>query len=421
MKRFDVILIGAGNRGQTYTDVMGALPEKFRIVGVADVLENHRRSIQKKHGFPEERMYDTWEEILSVPKFADIAVISTLDAMHREPAIRALELGYDLLLEKPVAPNEEGCIAIWEKARACGRKVIVCHVLRYTPFYAKVKELLDADTIGDVMTVVHTEGVGNIHQSHSFVRGNWGNSQKSSPMLLQKSCHDLDLLQWLVGQKCTRIQSFGSLNYFKKENAPAGAPERCIDGCPHADTCYYNAVKLYLDDKENMWFRTVSTGKVDPTDADVEQALRTTQYGKCVFKCDNDVVDHQVVNMEFANGVTASFTMSAFNFNGRKSNIMGTKGEMFLDFETDEIKIFRFSTREFETICTADGPVDGTVVGGHGGGDPGIIDALYDYMTGAKAAEEVSEIGISCENHRLVFAAERSRLSGNVESISPLE
>ena len=231
---------------------------------------------------------------------------------------------------------------------------------------------------------------------------------------------DIDLLQWLMKKKCTKIQSFGSLKYFRRENAPADAPERCIDGCPHAETCPYNAVKLYLDDKNNMWFRTTSTGKVDPTDADVEYTLRHTQYGKCVFKCDNDVVDHQVVNMEFADKSTASFTMSCFNYNGRKSNIMGTKGEMFLDFEGDVIRIFHFEGRWWETIHT-NGRVDGTLVGGHGGGDPGIVNALYDYMTGAKTADEVSEIGISCENTRLVFAAERSRLNGDVETIVPLD
>lgn len=417
MKQFDVILIGAGNRGEIYTDIMGAQPDKFRVVGVADPLENHRANIQKKHSLPDGRVYSDWAEILRQPKFADVAIIATQDRMHFEPAMKALELGYDVMLEKPAAPTEEECIALWKRARECGRKMIVCHVLRYTPFWSKVKALLNADVIGEVVNLVHTEGVGNIHQSHSFVRGNWGNTADSCFMLLAKSCHDIDLIQWLVNQKCTKVQSFGSLSYFREENAPALAPERCIDGCPYGDTCYYNAVKLYLDDKKNMWFRTTSTGKVDPTDADVEQMLRTTQYGKCVFKCNNDVVDHQVVNMAFENGATASFTMSAFNFWGRKMNIMGTKGEMFLDFDGDEIKIFRFDTRKFEILHSA----DEAPVSGHGGGDTGIVTALYDYLTGVKNADEVSEIQISCENHRLVFAAERSRLNGTVETVTPLE
>ena len=420
MKQLKVILIGAGNRGEIYTDIMKAMPEKFRVVAVADAKENHRKNIQKKHDLPDDRVFHTWEDLLALPKLADVAVIATQDAMHFAPAMKALELGYDVLLEKPMARTEEECIAMRNQAKKYGRKFMVCHVLRYTPFYSRVKELIDEDTIGDIVSIVHTEGVGNIHQSHSFVRGNWGNTERSNFMLLAKSCHDIDLLQWLMNKKCSKIQSFGSLKYFRRENAPEGAPERCIDGCPYAESCPYNSVKLYLDDKKNMWFRTTSTGKVDPTDEDVEKALRNTQYGKCVFKCDNDVVDHQVVNMEFDDHSTASFTMCCFNYGGRKSNIMGTKGEMFLDFENDEIRIFRFDTRQWETVHTADGPVNGTVVGGHGGGDPGIVNALYDYITGVKTADEVSEIGISCENHRLAFAAERSRRSGIVETITPL-
>ena len=417
-RRFTVALIGAGNRGEIYTDIMKGMPEKFQVVAVADPNENHRRNIQNKHSLPENRVFENWEQLLAQPKLADIAVITTQDRLHYAPAMKALADGYDVLLEKPLACTEEQCIDLLDQARRYQRKLMVCHVLRYTPFYSRVKELIDSDVLGDIVSIVHIEGLGNIHQSHSYVRGNWGNTERSNFMLLAKSCHDIDLIQWLMKKKCTKLQSFGDLRYFRRENAPEGAPERCIDGCPYADTCYYNAVKLYLDDKENTWFRTTSTGKVNPTDEDVEKALRNTQYGKCVFKCDNDVVDHQVVNMEFADKSTASFTMCCFNYNGRKSNIMGTKGEMFLDFEGDEIRIFHFEGRWWETIHTK-GPVDGTLVGGHGGGDPGIVRALYDYMTGAKSADEVSEIGISCENTRLVFAAERSRLKGDVETITP--
>lgn len=357
---------------------------------------------------------------MAQPKLAGIAVIATQDWLHYEPAMKALADGYDVLLEKPLACTEEQCINLRDEAHKYGRKVMVCHVLRYTPFYSRVKQIIDDDVVGDIVSIVHSEGVGNIHQSHSFVRGNWGNTKRSNFMLLAKSCHDIDLLQWLMKKKCARIQSFGSLKYFCRENAPEGAPERCIDGCPYADTCCYNSVKLYLDDKENAWFRTTSTGIIDPTDADVEDALRNTQYGKCVFKCDNDVVDHQVVNMVFEDNSTASFTMCCFNHGGRKSNIMGTKGEILLDFENDEIRIFHFEGRWWETIHTA-GPVDETLVCGHGGGDTGIVNALYDYVTGAKNADVVSEIDISCANTRLVFAAERSRQSGGVETIVSLE
>lgn len=409
MTQLNVIVIGAGQRGKIYTDVMATLPERFRVVGVAEPVQANREYIRQKHQVPQENCFTSWEDILSRPRFADVAIISTQDKMHYAPAMKALELGYDLLLEKPVAPTARECMEIWQQAERCGRKVMVGHVLRYTSFYSRVKQLLEEGVIGEVMNIVHTEGVGNLHQSHSFVRGHWGNEAESAPMLLAKSCHDLDLLQWLMDDRCESVQSFGSRRHFREENAPQGAPQRCIDGCPHAEHCYYNAVKLYLDDKKNMWFRTASTGLVDPTDADVLQALQTTQYGKCVYRCDNDVVDHQVVNLEFAKGGTVSFTMSAFNKGGRKSNIMGTQGEMFLDFEGDEIKIFRFDTRQFDIVHTRTGAVSG-----HGGGDDGIINALYDYLTGKKTAQQVSEIGISCRNHLLVFAAEQARHDRNV-------
>ena len=416
MKQLRVIVLGAGQRGQTYTDVMATLPDQFRVVGVAEPVEANREYIRQKHGIPEENCVSSWEELLDRPCFADVAIIATQDKMHYAPAMKALELGYDLLLEKPVAPTAKECMDIWRQAERYGRKVMVCHVLRYTSFYSKVKQLLDEGVIGDVMTIVHTEGVGNLHQSHSFVRGHWGNEEDSAPMLLAKSCHDVDLLQWLMNDQCDQIQSFGSLRYFRAENAPAGAPQRCIDGCPHGETCYYNAVKLYLEDKKNLWFRGAATGLIAPTDEDVLHALKTTQYGQCVFRCDNDVVDHQVVNLEFAKGGTVSFTMSAFNKGGRKSNIMGTKGEMFLDFEADEIKIFHFDTRQFEILNTRTGAVSG-----HGGGDDGIVSALYDYLTGVKTADQVSEIGISCRNHLLVFAAEQARQQATVVCAAAFE
>ncbi len=418
MKRIRVILIGAGNRGTIYTDIMSKLSEQYEVVGVADAIEEHRTYIQTKHGFSKDACFASWEDILAIPKFADVAIVSTQDSLHYAPAMKALEVGYDLLLEKPVAVTEEQCINIYKQAKRFGRKVMVCHVLRYTAFYEKVKALIDAGEVGDIISIVHEECVGNVHQSHSYVRGNWGNTEQSNFMLLTKSCHDLDLIQWLINKKCTKLQSFGNLSYFKRENAPEGAPEYCVHGCPQADICPYNAVKLYLEDKENMWFRTTATKKVAPTDEDVLEAITNTQYGRCVYKCDNDVVDHQTVNMEFENQSTAIFTMCAFNKGGRRTHVMGTKGEMLCDFEGDEIRLYRFEDRQTELFHPAETPIDGTLAGGHGGGDTGIVHALYDYLTGSKTEEEVSGIGISCENHRLVFAAEKSRLTNSIISIT---
>ena len=422
MEPLKVIVIGAGGRGCCYTNIMHKYPDKFKVVGVAEPIDDRRNYIKEFHGVPEENCHLTWETILNVPKFADIAIISTMDQLHTAPALKALELGYDLLLEKPVAPTPEECGMIYNKAKEMNAKVMVCHVLRYTLFYKRLKEILDEGTIGDIISVEHIEAVGNIHQSHSFVRGNWGNSGRSSFMLLQKCCHDLDILQWLLDKKCSKIQSFGSLKYFKRENAPAGSPERCHEGCPVGDTCYYNAMKLYYDDKGNGWFRGSACGTAkNPDDEKVMEALKTTQYGKCIFKCDNDVVDHQIVNMEFDDDTTVSMTMCAFTKGGRKTHFMGTKGELWVNNEArsdDEKFIFySFDTHSYEALPAQGSIAGNSIIEGHGGGDSGIVDALYKYETGEYTAEQVSEIGISCSNHLLVFAAEQSRTEGSIVDI----
>lgn len=420
MKQFSAIVIGAGSRGRGYTDIMASSPEKFKIIGVAEPIEDRRNYIKEKHGIDNAHCFDTWEKILDIPKFADIAIICTMDRMHTAPALKALELGYDLLLEKPVAPTAEECKTILDKANETGRKVIVCHVLRYTPFFMKLKKIIDDNLLGEIVSIEHMEAVGNIHQSHSFVRGNWGNEGRSSFMLLQKCCHDLDILQWLLDKDCKRIQSFGSCSYFRRENAPENSPERCIEGCPIADTCCYNAVKLYYDDKKNDWFRCAATLKAHPTDEDVEYALKNSQYGKCVYKCDNNVVDHQTVNMEFEGGTTATLTMCAFTKGGRRTRVMGTKGELtaVMDAPADKaFEFYDFTTRKTETLEVELPILGDSIVNGHGGGDDGIINALYCYLTDELGKNEVSEIEISCKNHMLAFAAEESRLSGNVINI----
>lgn len=420
MEPIKVILIGAGDRGTTYTNIMGQSPERFKVVAVAEPIDNRRENIRKKHNCPEENCVNTWEDLLNRPKFADLAIIATMDRLHFEPAMKALELGYDILLEKPVSPSPEECGMIYKQAEKYGRKVMVCHVLRYTPYFMQIKKFIDDGLLGKVISINHTEAVGNIHQSHSFVRGNWGNSKRASFMLLQKCCHDIDILQWLVGKECTKIQSFGALSYFREENAPEGAPERCLEGCPEYDTCPYNSVKLYYDDKKNGWFRCASTQKVNPTDEDVMEALKTTQYGKCIFKCDNDVVDHQTVNMEFSDKTTVVLTMCAFTKGGRYSDIMGTKGMLHCEMRATDGKQFYFydyDTKEYRYLDSDIEIAGDSITSGHGGGDYGIIKALYQYLTGEIDKENVSEIGISCYNHLLVFAAEDSRISGKVIEI----
>ncbi len=412
-KVLNVVLIGAGNRGETYTNFMAETEGKFKVVAVAEPIESRRNLIKEKHQIPDEMCFEDWKPLLAMGKIADIAIISTMDRQHLEPTMAAIDCKYDILLEKPVSPDPVECQKIALHAEEVGVKIVVCHVLRYTPLFMTIKNLINEGKLGDIISINHEECVGHVHQSHSFVRGNWGNSKKSSPMLLQKSCHDMDILQWLVGKKCKKVQSFGALTYFKRSNAPEGSPEYCIEGCPHADKCVYNSVKLYLDNKKNTWFRTTSTREANPTDEMVEHAMRTTQYGKCVFKCDNDVVDHQTVNLLFEDDVTVTFTMNAFNRGGRFIHIMGTKGELHASMASDEapITLYDLEARKLHEIPV--GGKDG-LNNGHGGGDAGIVNSLYEYLTGTYTGCSISDIRTSVNNHLIVFAAEESRANGTV-------
>ena len=415
LKTLKVILIGAGSRGQAYTNLMQN--DKFKVVAVAEPESNEREYIKNLHNIPDEMCFETWEPLLDLEKIADVAIIATVDSMHYAPAMKAIERGYNLLLEKPVAPTAQECADIANAAKARGVKILVCHVLRYTKFFSKIKELINDGALGKVVSIHHSECVGNVHQSHSFVRGNWGNTAKSANMLLAKSCHDIDIIQWLIGSKCKQVQSFGSLTHFKRDNAPYDSPEYCIDGCPHGEECYYNAVKLYLEDEQNLWFRNACTKKVKPSNDEVEKALRTTQYGKCVFKCDNDVVDHQVVNLEFENGAVASFNMCCFNKGGRFIRIMGTDGELYGDIEGNMINYYSFKTKKNKIINPLEEILDGSIVGGHSGGDAGIVEILYKYLTEDYNVDMLSEIGISVYNHLITFAAEQSRIENKVINV----
>lgn len=413
-KKLNVILIGAGNRGCNYVRLAKEnCPEKLNVVAIADPELTRAREIIEAYDIPENMIFDDWKKILALPKFADAAIIATQDNNHFEPACEALKAGYDLLLEKPVAPTAKECLEISDLANSLGRKVVVCHVLRYTPFFGTVKHIIDSGRIGKVVNIVHTECVGNIHQSHSYVRGNWRDSKESSPMILAKSCHDLDIIQWLLGKECTRVQSFGSLSYFRPENAPEGAPEYCIQGCPHEKECLYSAVKIYKERQFPVWVRYV-TKKENATDEEIEKIISETNYGKCIFKCGNDVVDHQVVNLEYEGGETVSFTMSAFNKGGRKINVMGTLGELWANMSDKTVHVFDFKTREVETIDVLNYVKDESIVGGHGGGDLGIVKAFCEYLTGEYSGNAVSDITTSVNNHIAAFAAESSRLEGRV-------
>ena len=402
------IVIGAGQRGNAYADFAKQHPDKLQIIGAAEPNPVMLAAIRDKYTIPQENCFDTWEQVFEREKFADTAMICTQDRMHFEPVMAAIAKGYDILLEKPMVPTADECKIIADAADAAGVKVIVCHVLRYSPLFKTIKRIIDNGEIGDIVSMVHNENVGDIHASHSFVRGNWGNTAASAPMILAKSCHDMDIMQWLINKRCLRLNSFGGLSYFNIKNKPENAPPRCTDGCKVTD-CPYDARKLYLKDiwgYGKNWFRPVATGLPNPTDEEVLTALQTGPYGRCVFQTDNDVVDHQTVNMEFEGGITAIFSMSSLTPDiSRSLKIMGTKGQIRAHSSHDSIIVDYFSTRSSREVKVV-------AVGGHGGGDYGIMEAFCDYVSTGVAPDGISDARISAENHLLCFAAEESRLSG---------
>lgn len=422
MKKLTAIVVGAGQRGGIGYATLMKKTDTFDVVAVAEPIESRRNYVRDMHNIPEERCFSDWPGIFALGKIADVAVIATMDKYHLEPALLAIEAGYDILLEKPICENPEDTARIYLAAKKKGVRVVLCTVLRYIPLIMKLKDIVDSGRIGDIMSITHEECVGNIHQSHSFVRGNWGNSKRSSCMLLQKCCHDMDFLQWLIGKKCKKVQSFGHLTYFTEAYAPEGATERCTDGCPHVDTCPYSAIRLYYNRKDNAWFRDNAAGMKDPTDEQVMESLKNGPCGKCVYKTDNDVVDHQVVNMEFEGNVLVNFSMNAFNAGGRFTHIMGTKGEIkvALDGEDAPIQIYDIfhevdDKAEVEVVDVA--AAENTIQSGHGGGDIGIIKAFHAYINGEYDGKSIPTIAESYYNHMLTFAADEARITGEIVDV----
>lgn len=410
MKPVTAVVLGTGSRGSVYAGYAKEHPEQLQIIAVADPREDRRNMLADKLNLSESARFASWQALLAHPRMADCAFVCTLDDDHTEPAIKAMELGYHLLLEKPMSNTEEECRAIVAAAKRTNRTLAVCHVLRYTPFYMTLKNLIDRGEIGEVTTINQIENVGYWHQAHSFVRGNWRTVRETSPMLLQKSCHDMDIILWLMGKDCKRVQSFGSLRHFTAENAPERAPERCLDGCPHAESCPYYAPALYMDMNRTGWPVDVIT-----TDMSAEgrrKALEEGPYGRCVYHCDNDVVDRQVVNLEFEGGAVATFTMTGLSADfSRQLKIFGTRGQIEADMGTGEIILQRFG--EEKKIIPIDTDKEAS---GHGGGDFGIMQDFLHILRNGGESRSCAEV--SLQSHLICFAAEKSRKEKIVVELS---
>jgi predicted dehydrogenase len=459
-KTITAVIIGAGNRGK---DVYGRYaldhPNEVKIIAVAEPNSERRKQLAVPHEIPTKFQYKTWQQLFKQSRLADVAFICTQDQMHTQPALLALEQGYDVLLEKPMATNLDECILLVQKAKKTGKQLRIAHVLRYNRFFSTIYDIIQSGKLGKIITIDHRENISYFHMAHSFVRGNWSRKEDSSPMILAKSCHDFDILYWLIGEKPMRISSFGSLMHFNKNNAPSGVPKRCTDGCPAAAKCVYFAPRIYIDinpllhiarDSGSLYTRFLanlalnhprltlrlkrivpSLQKIDNYDGwpvstitdDLSlkgkwKALKTGPYGRCVYYCDNTVVDHQVTIIEFINKVTATFTMHGFSHTeGRTIRIDGTKATLIGEAQVKErIKLYNHLEGTEEVVINERMKIDPG--SGHGGGDGGLIRSFLHSIRNLKTEDELmTSAKASLESHLMAFAAEESRLNSKVSQM----
>ena len=440
-------IIGAGNRGRdTYGRWCLRNPDLARVVAVADPAESRRERLAAEHGIASDAAVADWRLLLARPQLADAVVVATPDREHAAPAIAALEAGYDVILEKPIAPTAAEVRAVGEAAGRSAGIVTVAHVLRYTAFFSLVKRLLDEGSIGELVTIEHAERIGYWHFAHSFVRGNWRNEALSSPMILAKACHDLDIVRWLAGARCTAVASFGGLHHFRPDQAPPGALDRCTDGirrCPAAAGCPFDAVRFYVERARDVMDWPISVVTDDPSPEGRLAALVTGPYGRCVYRADNDVPDHQVVALDFANGVRASLSVIGLTAdNTRTITLAGTRGELRGRLDTGEIEVRRFlpsvspdpaagawdrdeqgraAMRDDERILLRATP---RPIDGHGGGDDALMhDAIARLrarrgLSLADADDARTSLAVSLDSHAMAFAAERSRRERRVVELA---
>ena len=406
-KPITVITLGAGARGNVYGNYAVKYPQNLDIVGVAEPIKLRNERYTAKHNIPENNRFDTWERVFERPKFADAIIISTPDNLHYAPCMKALEMGYDILLEKPISPSEKECRDILQLAKKKNRIVAVCHVLRYAPYFIKLRELIQSGVLGKVVSVQHFEPIQHIHMSHSYVRGNGHNSKQTTPIILAKSCHDLDILRWMLGKPCKNIQAFGDLSWFKAENAPAGSTARCTDGCKVESSCPYSALNIYHRKRSWTYVFDLPENKAEHGEFILNQ-LKTTNYGRCVYRMENDQPDHYTTNILFEDNVTASFSMEAFtSYDGRRTRIMGTLGDVVGDMTSMTHTDF-LTGKKTEWKQESDG---------HGGGDWRLVNDWILAISKKDPSLLSSTIDQSIESHIMGFMAEKSRKTKKVMDV----
>lgn len=406
-KPLTAITLGAGSRGNVYGNYAVKYPDNLDIVGVAEPIKLRNERYAKKHNISEANRFDTWERVFERPKFADAIIITTPDRLHYAPCMKALEMGYDILLEKPIAPTEKECRDILSLAKKTNRIVAVCHVLRYAPYFIKLREIIQSGVLGKVVSIQHFEPIEHIHMSHSYVRGNWHSSKETTPIILAKSCHDLDIIRWMLGKPCRSIQAFGDLSWFKSANAPAGSTARCTDGCKVEKSCPYSALEIYHRKRSWTYVFDLPEKKEEQGDYILSQ-LKTTNYGRCVYRMDNDQPDHYTTNILFDDNVTASFSMEAFtSYAGRRTRVMGTLGDVVGDMTAMTHTDF-LTGKKNEWKQESDG---------HGGGDWRLVDDWIQAVSKKDPSLLTSTIDQSIESHVMGFMAEKSRKSKKVMEV----
>lgn len=413
MQKKSAVLLGAGSRGTlAYGPYALVHPDELEFVAVAEPLRNRRERFAAEHGIPPERQFDSWEDLLAAGKLADLLFNCTQDRLHVASTLAALDAGYDILLEKPMAHSLADCLRLTQAAETAGRLLATCHVLRYTAFFRTLRDILRSGRLGRIVNVDHRENLIYWHMAHSFVRGNWRAESTSAPMLLTKCCHDLDILGWLLGQRFTHISSFGTLTAFRPEHAPPDAPPRCTDGCPHADDCKFYAPRFYAKDGDSHMLNAVAAG------ADAAERLQllatTSPYGRCVWHCDNTVVDHQTVALNAEDGATVTLIMQGHGFEEcrtmRYDGTLGTLQARLGGAGGNKITLRDHRSGASEQIEVQDAD------SGHGGGDFGIVAGFLRAARG-ETEPDLPTVADSLESHLLAFAAEEARVERSVVDV----
>lgn len=419
MDKVSAVIVGAGHRAFTYASYAEEHPDKFEIVGVADPSPFRRRQAAERFGFGPENCFETAKELAKRGKIADAVINGTMDAYHVTTSIPLLEAGYDILLEKPFATSEKEMWELVDKVNNTGRKVMICHVLRYAPFYSGIKKRISGGEIGEIMNVQTNAHVSYHHMAVGYVRGKWNRDKTcGSSMLMAKCCHDLDIIIWLKsGVNPARVSSFGCNMFFNAEHAPTGSGTRCLADCRIEQDCLYSCKKHYIDHPER-WAAYVWQELEEIEGLGVEtqiSSLKTDNpHGRCVWRCDNNVVDHQSVMIDFGDGCTATHNMVGGTARPMRSiHILGTDGEMQGVFENGKYVIRHINPRrgkeysEERVDLKSTGDMQGER-GGHGGGDLRLVADFVRMVRGENTSVSCTSIEDSINGHMVGFAADRA-------------